>query len=294
VAARRISLVNFKGGVGKTTLAVNLAACLAHDLNQRVLLVDCDAQANSSIWLLGLGRFTSGYDTENSVYGVLTGANPFLEKAIRKSVVQSRGSVGIQNLDLLPSVFELMDVEHEFHPKGGLEATYGKFYQTLSSVFSSYDYIIFDCPPNVYRASKAALFASQEIYIPCNPDALSNMGLALLRKKVSAFHQETATFRRDIRGHLFPRIRGVILNRVPPGRIDEEVQKISLKIRSFREYRNIAAEDCDILPTKIRQSIAAERIVDKEVPFILSKDNPDLKKDYVQLARFIHGSPLKD
>jgi chromosome partitioning protein len=55
--ARRISFVNFKGGVGKTSLTVNIAACLAHELGQRVLLVDCDSQSNASIWLMGVPRW---------------------------------------------------------------------------------------------------------------------------------------------------------------------------------------------------------------------------------------------
>jgi chromosome partitioning protein len=290
--ARRISFVNFKGGVGKTSLVINIAACLAYDLNQKVLVVDCDAQSNLSIWLMGLGRFMAAYDAEASVYGILTGKAPFLQKAIHKSVVQANGHVFIKDLDLLPAVYELMDVENEFDPKGGMLPVYGRFYETLSAVFHDYNYILFDCPPNVYRSTKAALFTSREIYVPCNPDPLSNMGLSLLRQKLTAFHNEVAPLRREITSHKFTKIRGAILNNVPRGNIEEMIEKIRLKIRSLREYRNIACEDADILPMRIRHAVAASRTIDRELPFVLSSENPELKQDYINLARYIHESPL--
>ncbi len=71
-----VSMVNFKGGVGKTTLSVNIAACLAQEFAQRVLLVDLDAQANASVWLLGpeKWRSVSGPDMLNRTsYGFFTG-----------------------------------------------------------------------------------------------------------------------------------------------------------------------------------------------------------------------------
>ena len=292
MATRCISLVNFKGGVGKTSLVVNLAACLAYDLGRRVLVVDCDPQSNASIWLMGLDRFTSSYDPKKSTYGVLMNRGVFSPKIIQKSVVRVNDEVAIPSLDLLPSCYEMMDFEHEFSPKEGLLPIYGLFHQAMKSISGSYDFVLFDCPPNVYRSSKAGIFAAQEIFVPCNPDALSNMGLALLRKKLSAFYHETMPLRKNMRRPNFPKIRGVLLNKVPHADVEADVQKISLKIKSFREHRNIATSDADIWPVHIRQAIAGSRVVGDHVPLIVSGERSPLLDDYINLARLIDASPM--
>src|SRR5205085_2765012 len=180
MSARRISFVNFKGGVGKTSLAVNIAACLAHELGQRVLLVDCDSQSNASIWLMGVPRWNILNDTpEKSIYGIFMENAPNVYHNVRRSVLEDSNRVKlIPDLDLLPATYKLMDLEHEYRDVEA-EPFYYKFYQQLAIFFNDYDYILFDCPPNVFRASKCAIFASQEIYIPCNPDVLSYVGLSL-------------------------------------------------------------------------------------------------------------------
>ena len=179
--ARRISFVNFKGGVGKTSLAVNVAACLAHDLGQKVLLVDCDSQSNASIWLMGVERWDFiNSKRGKSLYGAFLPNLPPVATNIVPSVVT--GALGIRlipTLDLLPATYELMDLEQEYEANEG-EPFYYLFYEHMRSLFLQYDYIIFDCPPNMFRASKCAIFASEEIYVPCHQDTLSLIGLSLL------------------------------------------------------------------------------------------------------------------
>src|SRR5215470_16456254 len=99
--ARRISFVNFKGGVGKTSLAVNVAACLAHDLSQKVLLVDCDSQSNASIWLMGLTRWNlRNSAVGKSIFGAFLPNLPPVINNIIPSVVQNdRGTILIPKLD---------------------------------------------------------------------------------------------------------------------------------------------------------------------------------------------------
>ena len=82
MAARRISLVNFKGGVGKTSITVNLAASLARELDQKVLVVDMDAQSNTSIWLMGVARWNNlNGMPEKSVWGLFHPDNTGLKHA---------------------------------------------------------------------------------------------------------------------------------------------------------------------------------------------------------------------
>lgn len=293
--ARRISFVNSKGGVGKTSVAVNVAACLAYDLNKRVLVVDCDAQCNASIWLMGMGPFIAGCTPDNTLYGLLKNQGTFIGQVIRNAVVCDRdGQVLIRNLDLLPSFFELMNIEDEFSPSGGMDAMYGNFHTQIIGMSQAYDYIIFDCPPNVYRASKAAIFASEEIYIPCNPDALSNMGLALLRKKLMKFFQDSQTLRSQIQQYRFPKIRGVVLNKVPTNaNIESASDMIRIKIQSFQQYSNIASSNADVVPTTIRHAVAAMRTVQQGLPLIVNPNigNPNLLEDYIKLGRYIESTP---
>jgi chromosome partitioning protein len=291
--ARLISFVNCKGGVGKTSVVVNIAGVLAHDLDLRVLVVDCDAQANASSWLMGLGHFRDSYSVENSTFGVLTAKAPFLQNAIRRSVVQIKGQIQIPKLDLLPAVYELVDVEDGLAMNGDLVPFLAKFYETLKAIVHDYDYILFDCPPHVFRATQAALFASREIYVPCNPDPLSDRGLSLLSKRMLAFYHLVQSSRFQMVGHRLAKIRGIILNNVPRGNIEHLIGTLSNKLSYLRQEHSYVCQDATILPTRIRHTVAATKVIEEDVPFILSRNNPDLREDYVNLARYIHHTPTQ-
>ncbi len=95
-----------------------------------------------------------------------------------------------------------MDLEHEY--TGDTQLYFRRLYDEISIFFDEYDYIVYDCPPNVFKSTKCALFASEEIYVPCNLDLLSYIGLALLARKVTQFHAETVRERAAISGHSPP------------------------------------------------------------------------------------------
>ncbi len=293
MSARRISLVNFKGGVGKTSLTVNLAACLAHEFGQRVLLVDCDSQSNASIWLMGVPRWNILNDTpEQSVYGIFVPNAPnTYHNVVRSALEDANGVKLIPTLDLLPATYNLMDLEHEYRDVEE-EPFYYKFYQELAIFFDQYDYIIFDCPPNVFRASKCAIFTSQEIYIPCNPDVLSYVGLSMLARKVEQFQKQTRPQQRLIRGYKGARFRGIILNAVD-NRANYEaiINTMRARIEYMRQQQTVS-DDADILPTRIRRGVQAAAVVARHTPMILEHGNVGLAEDYLNLARYIHNTPL--
>ena len=293
--ARRISFVNFKGGVGKTSLTVNVAACLAHDLGQRVLLVDCDAQSNASIWLMGVSRWITEVKERpgNSVYGIFMPTAPNVFHAVQRSVLRDeRGVKLIPNLDLLPAVYDLMELEHEYKDND-VSPFYRKFYDEISIFFDQYDYIIFDCPPNVFRASKCAIFASEEIYVPCNPDLLSYVGLSMLAEKVKQFLNQTVIQRQQIPNYRPAVIRGIILNSVDNrANLEDITTRIQLRIHVLRSHQ-VVSDDADILATRIRRSVKASHVVDENLPITLTKLNADLKDDYLNLCRYIHHTPLR-
>jgi chromosome partitioning protein len=285
--ARKISFINYKGGVGKTSLIVNLAACLAK-AGHRVLLFDFDTQSNASIWLLKLDRWNKiNSSGEGAIFSIFEPGTARLADLIVRDVVEDRdGNKILPGLDLVPTTFNLVDLEGEFEfdPK---RPPYVVFEEQLAEVEANYDFILFDCPPNILRASQCGIFASSEIYVPANPDALSLIGFTLLVEKLGKFQQLSASFRHT---DMSPpaQVRGIIFNAIKTN-VDIEVPKMRMQLRlnQFRTARRVA-QDAAILRTQIRDAMIVRRSVTLGLPVLLvgqENQEPDnVVNDYRQLA----------
>ncbi len=265
--ARKISFINYKGGVGKTSLVVNTAAALAK-LGKRVLLCDFDTQSNASIWLMKLDRWNKiNVATHGSVYSIFT-SGAQLRDLIHQDVVEGRaGEKLLPGLDLVPTTFNLVDLESEFDgdPK---RPPYLVFYEQLAAVEANYDFILFDCPPNILRASQCGVFSSNEIYVPANPDALSLIGFTLLVEKLQKFHQLSASFRKGAMGAP-AQIQGIIFNSIKTG-VDIEVPKMRMQLRlnQFKTAKR-AAPTAKIFDAQIRDAMVVRRAVALGLPVAL-------------------------
>jgi chromosome partitioning protein len=279
--ARKISFLNYKGGVGKTSLVVNTAACLAEN-GRRVLLCDFDTQSNASIWLMRLERWNKlNAGGHGSVYSFFEPGGVELSDLIVRDVVQDKnGKAALPGLDLLPTTFNLVDLENEYTGSPDKPA-YLKFHEQLDVIARDYDYVLFDCPPNLLRASQCGVFTSNEIYVPSNPDALSLIGFTLLVEKLGRFQQVSAGFRNATMGPA-TQVRGIIFNSIKTG-VDIEVPKMRMQLRlnQFKAAKRAAA-DARIFDTQIRDAMVVRRAVTLGLPVnLIGQENTDQTKDNV-------------
>jgi len=266
--ARKIAFINYKGGVGKTSLIVNTAACLAK-LGKRVLLCDFDTQSNASIWLLKLDRWNKINVTgEGAFYSIFDPGHAKLKDLIVRDVVEDKtGAKLLPGLDLVPTTFNLVDLESEYagDPK---RPAYLIFRQHLAEIERDYDFILFDCPPNILRASQCGIFSANEIYVPANPDALSLIGFTLLVEKLQKFHAISASFRDAAMGAA-AQVLGIIFNSIKTG-ADIEVPKMRMQLRlnQFKSAKR-AAPTAKIFDAQIRDAMVVRRAVTLGLPVIL-------------------------
>ncbi|MBI4564790.1 MAG: ParA family protein [Planctomycetes bacterium] len=161
---RKIALVNQKGGVGKTTTAVNLSAALA-TLGRRVLLIDMDPQSNSTI---GLGL--NPHELKRTTYSVLVSGIPARE-AIRQIA---------PNLFMIPSNLDLAGAEMELSTAIGRE----QVLRDAMNDISDFDFALLDCPPSLGMLNVNSLVFVDEIFIPMQCEFFALHGLSLLMRTI--------------------------------------------------------------------------------------------------------------
>jgi len=159
-----LAIANQKGGVGKTTTAINLGAGLGA-LERRVLLVDCDPQGNAT---RGLGAQAE----PPHLYHAIIGEVPLAE-TIRPS--------GFPNLDLVPAQRDLVGVEVEFVGEKGWE---GRLKKMLGEVSGRYDTILLDCPPSLGHLTVSALTAADGVLVPLQCEYFALEGISELMSTV--------------------------------------------------------------------------------------------------------------
>lgn len=189
-----IALTNQKGGVGKTTTAVNLGVCLSKQ-GKKVLLVDADAQANLTM-SLGYPRPDDLPISLATIMQDIIDDKPF---DVQKGILHHS-----EGVDLLPSNIELSGLEVRLINAISRERV---LTTCINEVKKNYDYVLIDCMPSLGMLTINTLAAADSVVIPTQPHYLSAKGLELLLRSVSKV-------RRQINPHL--RIEGILMTMVMP------------------------------------------------------------------------------
>jgi len=175
MTAKIIAIANQKGGVGKTTTAVNLGACIA-DLGKRVLVVDIDPQGNTTS-----GYGVNRYRLKKCIYNVLIEGVP-----IEAIIIPTE----IPRLELAPATIQLAGAEIELVLAMQREV---KLKEAFAAIVDSYDYILIDCPPSLGLLTLNALTASTGVLIPIQCEYYALEGLSQLMNTVTLVQRHLNT-----------------------------------------------------------------------------------------------------
>ena len=216
-----ISTVNMKGGVGKTTLTVNLATCLAKNHRKRVLVLDLDSQISATLSLMSPHDFAKIRKERRTISYLI---KKFI-KPNRKNNRQTKDIIcpslcNIKGLDLLPGDIELYDeylVSEMLHKQTvaeknlDFEQVWNQFERRLikkllEPVVDNYDFIILDCAPGYNLLTRSGIASSHFYLLPARPEPLSLVGIQLLERRIAKLkknHQDSTPINLNLLGIVF-------------------------------------------------------------------------------------------
>ncbi|PSF38852.1 cobyrinic acid a,c-diamide synthase [Aphanothece hegewaldii CCALA 016] len=282
-----ISTVNMKGGVGKTTLTVNLATCLAKYHQKRVLVLDLDAQISATLSLMSPHDFAKIRRKKRTLSYLLESVirpNPHNKLTIEDIIYPS--VCEISGLDILPGDIELYDeyiVSEMLHKQAKLYETseFEKVWNNLerdlmskilAPVMEQYDYIIMDCAPGYNLLTRSGIAASQFYIIPARPEPLSVVGMQLLERrivKLKASHQNEDGINPKLLGIVFILSGGGLLSRY----YNQVMRRVQQDFQAQQLFENSIPMDVNVA-----------KAVDMFMPVAVALPNSSGAKAFIKLT----------
>lgn len=295
-----ISFINLKGGVGKTTCCANVAGELARE-NRKVLVIDADPQANLSTLLMGPRRYREKFNPnsvtedkyKDTIYQIFLDAMEEneenkrfnLDTAIIKSVVrkevQGRETYPLAHLDLLPSTHHLMQLEQKI--VNYVRSRYAILNRYISEIKYLYDFILIDCPPNIYTTTHNALYASDYYIIPTIPDYLSISGFPLL---INALNK-TIDIKREEKNSSVE-LAGIIINLLDRRiKVHEEgLKRIERYLEYFKREKWVS-DDALIFSSIITNKVDLKKAAGNYLPMCIDKPRSNSTMEFIKLCHEI-------
>ncbi|MBF2016829.1 MAG: ParA family protein [Rivularia sp. T60_A2020_040] len=284
-----ISTANMKGGVGKTTLTVNLATCLAKNHGKRVLVLDLDTQISATLSLMSpieFAKLRKKRRTLRFLIDDIVKSSDRVKLRIQEVIQPSLNN--LPGLDLLPGDIDLYDefvVSEMLHQQAvnlgenNFEAIWNRFERMLLSkilepVRADYDFILLDCAPGYNLLTRSALATSNFYVLPAKPEPLSVVGIQLLERRIAQLkesHENEAKIDIKMLGIVFTMSNSNMLT----GRYYKQVIN--------RVYQDYGAEK--ICETQIPVDVNVAKAVDSFMPVVLNSPQSGGSKAFTQLTQ---------
>lgn len=294
---KSIAVINYKGGVGKTTLSANIVAELAFRGN-KVLAIDLDPQASLTFSFLKVDFWKDNLEKKKTIKNWY---DAFIDKdhdLNLKNLIYPIQKIGNQSgkLDLIASHLALINVDLDLATRlvGGNERDIANNYLRvhsrlrvgLESVASDYDYIVIDCPPNFNVVTKTAIATAQNILIPTKPDYLSTLGIEQLAKHVGdmikKYNNYSSMYSDGEWGTIDPKILGVVFTMIQL-RSGEPISALKPFIEQVKEMEQANGMKIPVLKTMIRENKSLYSDSSQYgVPVVLQRVTPNTTYSEVQ------------
>lgn len=255
MAAAIISCINLKGGVGKTALAVNLAAFCGLE-GKKTLLIDLDPQTNASFSSIGVQAWQDHVGQNGSVADLLGARKHTSADGNGKNAHETIIHDVFENVDLIPSHIDLFTVDLDL---AGATSRETRLRRALKDVLEEYDVIICDCPPNLTIPTQNALAVSTHYVVPVSLDFLSAIGVGLLLKRVQEFCNDLEHTLQNI---------GVVISRVGRPALHRDETEATLR-KQFPK---------SVLKTKITERVAVSKCAQQQISIFESKDETSISE----------------
>jgi len=307
-SAKVISMINWKGGVGKTTCAVNLAAEWAYSGNN-VLLIDIDAQASASAYLYTEEKYKDEYFNPiaealrsrreeqaakniaitKSIFGIFWDSIKDVMLFSKDNGIK-RSLAGLRTLDLIPSTFYLNELEQEITSASSTQGlspfSVMKLGLNRHHILEDYNYILIDCPPNLNLITLNAIFASDYFLIPTIPDMLSTLGLPLLIRRL-----QTVKKRRLELDGKDPKLLGIILTKISYQLRGIQTSWVEEQIPWMLERYiedNFVWRKARLFENKIKEAVDIQKAVEESRPLCTSREKSrEIRIQFQNLAKEI-------
>jgi chromosome partitioning protein len=288
MSSKVLAFINFKGGVGKTATVVNIGATLAKLHEKKVLIVDIDPQSNSSVWLMRPDRWhehvAGGRRSTFQIYDdALNNKNRFdFEEALVKGVVTWTGFTDLPRLHLLPAAVELLRIEDKVHELRA-SAVYQLLDAALSPYFKEYDYVLLDCPPNLFSTTRGAIFSADSCVVPYVPDFLSLSGFQVLAEEILDMRRKFAPY---LPGRRRPNIGALIVSHYrQSGNVYRlAINELELSITQLQRS-GLLSSQTTILEPYIRHCVRVAESTNEHLPVLLYAPGSIGAQDYCDLTQ---------